>query len=178
MKDCVYLVGFMGVGKSHVGRCLSRLLQAPFLDADAEIERRCGKSIPEIFSEDGEEAFRDMESALLREVSEAGKGILSCGGGMVLRQENRERMKKSGTAVYLTALPQTIYERVKDSHNRPLLEGRMNPKAIERLMEERKERYEKAADIEISTDGKSPMEVAEEIQRSLFPSSQSAGDAR
>ncbi len=176
MNGCIYLIGFMGVGKSHVGRCLSREIKARYIDADAEIEKRCGMTIPEIFEKKGEEAFRDMETGLLREIAKTGRCVISCGGGMVLRPENRGLMKESGKTVYLLAEPETIYERVKHSTHRPLLNGKMNPEAIRMLMEERYERYEKAADIRVKTDGKKPDEIAGEIQRILFPSSQSAGD--
>lgn len=176
MNGCIYLIGFMGVGKSHVGRCLSGDLQAQYIDADTEIEKRCGMTISEIFEKNGEEAFRDMETELLREIAKTGRAVISCGGGMVLRPENRTLMKESGKTVYLLAKPETIYERVKHSTHRPLLKGKMNPEAIRELMEERTARYENAADIRVETDGKKPDEIAREIQRILFPSSQSEGE--
>ena len=176
MNGCIYLIGFMGVGKSHVGRCLSGKLGVRYVDADAEIEKQQGMPISAIFEKQGEEAFRDMETSFLRKMAGAGNAVVSCGGGMVLRPENRALMKESGKTVHLLATPETVYERVKHSTARPLLNGRMNPEAIRALMEERRERYENAADIRVVTDGKKPDEIAEEIQRILFPASQSSGD--
>lgn len=177
MKGNLYLIGFMGVGKSYVGRTLSELLSLPLLDSDREIEKEEGMTIPEIFESRGEEAFRDMETVLLERLKKASPVILSCGGGMVLREENRRLMKESGKTICLTASPETIYERVRFSTNRPLLKGRMNPEAIGELMEERRERYERAADFTLSTDGKSGSEIAEEIQQILEASSQPSGSA-
>lgn len=165
----------MGVGKSHVGRLLAKKCGLPYLDADAEIEERSGMKIAEIFSRYGEERFRDMETELLKGLSEGSGAVVSCGGGMVLREENRRVMQESGTVVYLTAQPETIFERVRYSSHRPLLNGRMNPEAIGALMEERRERYENAAEITIATDARSGEEIAEELQRILFPSSQTDG---
>lgn len=176
MTENLYLIGFMGAGKSAVSRCLARLLSIPCIDTDQEIEERQGKKITEIFAESGEESFRDMETALLREIASGGPCIVSCGGGLVLREENRRLMRESGRTVWLTASPETIYERVRLGRNRPLLNGRMNTEEIARLLAERQERYEKAAEVCVPTDGRTIEEIASELQRSFFPSAQDSGE--
>ena len=177
MKENIYLVGFMGVGKSAVSRALAKQLGVPCVDTDAEIERRQGRKISEIFAAQGEEAFRDMETAFLKELAESGGVVVSCGGGLTLRQENRELMKKSGKTVWLTATPETVYTRVRHSTNRPLLNGKMNPEAIGELMEERRGRYEAAAEEKIATDGRAVEDIALDIQRILFPSDHLSGSS-
>lgn len=177
MKENLYLIGFMGVGKSAVSRLLSERLSAVCTDTDAEIVTRAGKEITEIFDEAGEEAFRDLETGVLKDLAGKGGAVVSCGGGLVLREENRRLMKESGRTIWLTASPETIYERVHRSKNRPLLNGNMNVPYIAKLMAEREERYRKAADMEFSTDGMTAAEVAEGLYRILFPRAQSSGDA-
>jgi shikimate kinase len=133
------------------------------LDMDEELVRRAGKSIPEIFATEGQEAFRDMETALLRELSVTKNRIVSCGGGAILREENRRLMKSGGTVAELTAEPETILERVKDDDNRPLLASKKNVPAIRALLEERRGNYERARDVSVPTDGRTALEIAAEI---------------
>ena len=104
-----------------------------------------------------------METALFRELSETKNVIVSCGGGAILREENRMLMKKSGTVVQLTAEPETILERVRGDHNRPILEGRKNVPAIRALLDERREAYELARDVTVATDGRGTQDIAAEI---------------
>lgn len=163
MKRHIILIGFMGTGKSTISKELSLQTGWKELDLDAYIEQEKACAITEIFEKEGEEAFRDYESMYLRKVLEMPDGILSCGGGTVLRSQNVENMKENGTIVLLTATPQTVYERVKDSTNRPILNGHMNPEYIAGLMEKRREVYEKSADVVIATDGKNPEDIAKEI---------------
>ena len=108
MKGHLYLIGFMGVGKSAVSRSLSKKLAVSCMDTDAEIEQRQGAAIAQIFATQGEEAFRDMETALLTDLQKAEPMVISCGGGLTLREENRRIMKESGRVIYLTAKPETI----------------------------------------------------------------------
>ena len=159
MKEQLYLIGFMGSGKSAVSRYLMKHFGVKILEMDEQLEKDVGKTISRIFAEDGEEVFRQMETDLLRRLGAMGPLVVSCGGGTPLRQENVQLMKEHGTVVFLQASAGTIYERVKDRHNRPLLEGHMNPAYIESMMEKRRPVYEEAADLVISVDGKSLGEI-------------------
>ena len=163
LKKNIYLIGFMGTGKSTISRALHDILGWPEIDMDAVIEQEQQMKITEIFARYGESHFRDLETACLQALSEEDASIVSCGGGAVLRSENVELMRKSGTIVLLTATPETVYERVKDSTNRPVLNGNMNVEYISQLMEKRRSAYESASQVRIVTDGRSPEEIAEEI---------------
>ena len=113
----------MGTGKSALGRQVAALTGAPFLEMDAELERRAGKSIPRIFAEEGEEAFRNQESALAVEWGQREGAVISCGGGVVLRAENLAALGANGVLVCLTARPEVIVARTARATNRPLLAG-------------------------------------------------------
>ena len=143
MKN-LYLIGFMGAGKSTIAR-----------------------AITDIFAAHGENYFRDLETELLRSFSESTGYVVSCGGGSVLRDENAALMKENGCIVFLRATPETIYERVKDSTNRPILNGNMNVEYIRELMEKRRPRYEAVADICVDTDGKDVDAISEEILKAV-----------
>ncbi len=159
----IYLIGFMGVGKTSTSHRLSNKLGVEELDTDAMIVEQEGKNIPEIFADSGEEYFRQVETGILDKLSGMAPCVISCGGGLAMREINVKKMKESGIVVYLTAEPETIYEHVKDSTNRPLLNGNMNIPYIRGLMEERAPRYGAAADLIVKTDGLLPAEVAEKI---------------
>lgn len=159
----IFLIGFMGVGKSTIAKLLAKRLGANLIEMDETIEAESGMSINQIFEEYGESHFRDLETALVKRVSQEGGAVVSCGGGAVLRLENVELMKKSGKIIFLSATPETIYDRVKNSTNRPLLNGNMNVEYIRGLMERRREVYENAADVVICTDGKWKAQIVEEI---------------
>lgn len=159
----IYLIGFMGVGKSTVAVALRQLCGMEIIDTDEELVRRAGMSIPEIFEKSGQAAFREMESALFRELAETKNLIVSCGGGAILCEENRLLMKNSGTVVQLTAEPETILERVRGDHNRPILEGKKNVPAIQELLDARREAYELARDLTVATDGRETQDIAAEI---------------
>lgn len=161
------MIGFMGVGKTSTSRALSRKLGVKEMDTDAMIVEQQGMAISEIFQEKGEEAFRKMETELLDQLGTMSPCVVSCGGGMVLRRENVEKMKQQGRILLLSASPETIYEHVKDSTNRPLLQGNMNVDYIRQLMEERNPRYQEAADLVIHTDGMTPRQTAEKIMELL-----------
>ena len=130
---------------------------------DQVIAQREGMSISDIFKVHGEEYFRNLETNLLIEMQSKSGIVISCGGGTPMREENVAEMKKNGRVVLLTAKPETIYERVKDSHDRPLIENNKNVPFIAELMEKRREKYEAAADIVIETDGKDEAAVCEEL---------------
>ena len=159
----IVLIGFMGAGKSTVSEYLSTVFAMDVVEMDQVIAEREGMSIPDIFATYGEEYFRNRETNLLKEMQLRKQAVISCGGGAALREENVAEMKKNGRVVLLTASPQTIYERVKDSTDRPILNGNNNIEFITELMEKRREKYEKAADIVIYTDGKTVLQICEEL---------------
>lgn len=164
----IYLIGFMGSGKSEVGRALKAQYGRELLEMDAAIESREKKTISDIFREQGEAAFREMETALLQEFGPEKELVISCGGGAAMRECNVQAMKERGKIVLLCAAPETILERVRTSHDRPLLENRMNVEAIREMMEARRPRYEAAADLRVDTDGKAPADIAGEIMERLL----------
>ena len=162
-KKNIFLIGFMGAGKSTIARCLHSHHGMEWLEMDKEIEKSEGMPISEIFRRKGEEYFRELETGLLLSLESRSNTVVSCGGGVPLRPCNVEAMKKSGIVVFLTARPETILERVKDSHDRPLLEGHKDVEYIAGLLSKRLEKYEAAADVQIATDGRRTAEIAEEI---------------
>lgn len=159
----IYLIGFMGCGKSTNSRYLSKLCGWKCLEMDEEIERREGRSIKEIFETNGEAYFREAETSLLKSFRNTDRLVVSCGGGTAMREENVKEMKKSGTVILLGARPETVYERVKNNHNRPLLEGNMNVEYIRELILKRKPKYEAAADLVVMTDEKTTAQICQEI---------------
>ena len=163
----IVLIGFMGAGKSTISDYLSTMFDMKLVEMDQEIVAREEMSIPDIFDTYGEEYFRNLETKLLIEMQERKNTIVSCGGGAALRAENVKEMKKNGRVVLLTAHPETILERVKDSEDRPLLNGNKNVEFIDNLMESRREKYEAAADIVVHTDKKDINTICEEIIQKL-----------
>ena len=159
----IFLIGFMGAGKSTVAGELKDKLEMDRVEMDQMIVENRGMSISEIFDEFGEAYFRNLESNTLIELQKRKQTIVSCGGGVVMREENADHMKKNGRVVLLTAKPETIYERVKDSDERPILNGNMNVEYISGIMEKRKEHYEAVADVTVATDGKNVTQICEEI---------------
>lgn len=159
----IFLIGFMGCGKTTNAACLAGMTGAGHMEMDQEIVKEQGMEIAEIFAVHGESYFRDLETGLLKDLQSREPMVVSCGGGAVLREENVALMKKMGKVVLLTAEPETIYERVKDSTERPVLNGNMNLEYIRDLMEKRRPRYEKAADFSVVTDGKDAEEICIEI---------------
>ena len=159
----IFLIGFMGAGKSTIARTLQRELGFPLVEMDERIVQEQGMSINDIFAQYGEAHFREIESQLVVDLGKQEPSIVSCGGGVVVRPENTQNMKKSGRIVLLKASPGTIFERVKNSTDRPILNGHMNVEYIAELMEKRRALYEEAADITIQTDGKTREQICEEI---------------
>ncbi len=162
MKN-IFLIGFMGSGKSTIASCLAENYGMEIIEMDQLIVEREGMSIPDIFAQKGEPYFRDAETNLLIEIQSEENKVVSCGGGVVLREKNIEEMKKGGKIVLLNAKPETILERVKDDDNRPLLRGNKNVEFISNMMEQRRPKYENAADFVIQTDGKAADEICNEI---------------
>jgi shikimate kinase len=161
MKNIV-LTGFMGTGKTEVGRELSRLLGMSFIDIDHEIEKSEGCTITALFASRGEEYFRQVEASIIRQFSSVQGAVISTGGGAVLREENIKTLQSTGVIICLTADLQTILQRTDGHDNRPLLLSADRKARITELLEQRKPFYEKAGTM-IDTEGKTPLQVAEEI---------------
>lgn len=164
----VILIGFMGCGKTTVGLKLSYRLRRSIIDTDKEIEREEKRTISEIFATDGESYFRDRETACLRKLIEnTNNQIISVGGGLPMREENRRLLHELGQVFYLRAKGETIYERVKDDTSRPLLQVEDPLAKIETLLQERDPYYRAAADVVIAVDGKSFEEILSEIEEKV-----------
>ena len=163
----IILIGFMGAGKSTVSDFLSTLFAMKVVEMDQVIAEREQMSISDIFATYGEEYFRRLETELLIELQSQTDTVVSCGGGVAMREENVREMKKNGRVVLLTASPEVILERVKDSDERPLLNGNKNVEFIQNLIASRKQKYQAAADITINTDHKSVMDICEELIEKL-----------
>jgi shikimate kinase len=163
LEQNIFMIGFMGSGKSSVSLQLADMTNAPKAEMDQILVDREGMTIAEIFAQKGEPYFREQETELLKEFGKTGPQIVSCGGGVVMKDVNVEEMKKSGVIVCLTATPDVIYERVKDSRERPILNGNMNVEYIAELMEARRPFYEKATNIMIDTSHMRIDQVAEAV---------------
>ena len=169
LKNNIILIGFMGSGKSTLGKRLAEVLNYKFIDTDLEIEKKEGRTISQIFKEEGEVYFRDLETVIIREFLEEEKGkVISVGGGLPLRQENREILQMLGTVIYLKTTSETIYERLKEDTSRPLLQTEDPKKRIKELMEEREEKYREASHIILQTDSKQIEEMISEICESVI----------
>jgi shikimate kinase len=164
----IVLIGFMGTGKTAVGRILARRLGFKFVDTDEEVESVTGKAIPEIFKCYGVVRFRSEETAVIKKLS-AYKGlVVATGGGAVLNPENVWALKRNGIMVLLRSSPEVIYSRVKSNRDRPLLAGPGDLlQQIKSLMAEREEAYRKSADLEVASEDESKAEVAAKIIKML-----------
>ncbi len=167
-KYNIVFTGFMGVGKTTVSAYIANLLNREVIETDQYIVEKANMDIPSIFDKFGENYFRDLESEAVAEISKKRGVIISCGGGAVIREKNVLELKESGIIIKLTATPNTVLQRVKDSNERPILNGHMNTEFISSLMEKRDALYSNAADITISTDGKTVDDLAKEcIEKSI-----------
>ncbi len=162
----IVLTGFMGTGKTAVGRHLAAELHAKFADVDMTIARKAGRSIQEIFAGEGETAFRQREADVIQELSSQDKTIIATGGGALMSAANRENLSRNGILVCLTARASTLLERLKDDVTRPLLAGENLEQKIERLMKERQAVYD-LCPVQVDTDGKLIAQVSEEIIRKV-----------
>ena len=152
MKTNIALIGFMGTGKTAVGKLLARKLGRKFIELDLLIEQLAGKSIPEIFEQDGEIAFRELEIEATRKIAREQRTVIAGGGGIVLNKINIDRLKESSRIVYLTASPGILLRRVSGGKNeRPLLNVSDQALQISELLRFRKPFYQRAADITINT---------------------------
>ena len=156
------LTGFMGSGKSSVGRVLAKRLACPFIDLDNEIVVAAGRTINEIFAQDGEQAFRRQETICLEKVLQLGRSVIATGGGIVIAAENRSLMRARGIVVNLEVSLSQVLERLHGATDRPLFNGSDPANSVKLLMDGRKQFYAEA-DIRIDTDGKSVEDVAAEI---------------
>ena len=164
MRTNIVLIGFMATGKTAVGQVLAKKLNRQFIELDALIEQTAGKTIPEIFQQDGEIAFRDLEIEATREVAGCRNSVIACGGGIVLNKINIDRLREESRIIYLTASPEIVLERVSgEEGQRPLLEVENPALVISELLKFRKALYEQAADIAIDTSKLDIDSVAEQI---------------
>ncbi len=164
MKTNIALIGFMGVGKTAVGKVLAEKLDKKFIELDPLIEQKVGKSIPEIFKQDGEIAFRELEIEVTKEVAKGKNQVIACGGGVVLNKINIDRLRNESIIVYLTASPKVILKRVSGGGTeRPLLEASNQALTVQGLLKFRKPFYERAADIKIDISKLDVDSVVEQI---------------
>lgn len=159
MKN-IFLVGFMGSGKSTVGKILSEKTGLKFVDIDSEIEKKEGKTIKEIFEEKGEKYFRDLEKEEIRKYSKKKGFVVSTGGGLGADSENMDIMRKNGVVIWLDVSLKEVLRRCGKDMNRPLLKQPVEN--LRKLFEERKHVYS-MADIHVKAEGKEPEKIAEEI---------------
>ena len=164
----VILIGFMGCGKSSIGRCMAKE-GYELIDTDEYIENRTGRIIKDIFAEDGEQAFRLMETDAVRELIGLGKNnlVIAVGGGLPVKEENRPLLKELGTVVYLKATVDSLEKRLERDTTRPLLQGGNVRDKIETLMAARADIYDETADVYVDTDDRSFESIVEEIKRKM-----------
>jgi shikimate kinase len=158
----IILTGFMATGKSDVGREIARLLKMNFVDTDVLITEKAGMKISDIFAEKGEKYFRDIESEIAKEVGGYDNYVIATGGGIVLRQENIDNLKRNGKIINLKASVEKILERVSKNSDRPLLNVEDKKSETEKLLYIRKPHYEKC-DFSFDTTNTTPVQAAEKI---------------
>lgn len=176
----LFLVGYRGSGKTTVGRALAERLGWAFLDADAVLEGRAGKTIRDIFAADGETAFRDLESVVLAELAQLTNTVIATGGGIVLREANRQLLVTSGFVAWLTADAPTLWARIQGDpttvERRPALAGG-GLEEVERLLAVREPLYRAVADLEVAVGAESPDRAADAILAAWKRSWKSSGSA-
>ena len=165
MRQNIALIGFMGSGKSSIGRLLGKKLGFQFVDTDKLIVDRAGMEIEEIFARLGEPHFRDLETAALRSVLHLTRCVLATGGGVVLREENRRLLREFGLVVRLTAAEDVIFERVSRNTKRPLLHTENPRETISLMLAARAPAYEEAAQVTVDTSELPHDEAAQIILR-------------
>lgn len=163
MKNNIILVGFMGTGKTVVGKALAEVLQFKYIDTDLMIEADAKMSIPDIFVNLGEDTFRQMESDAVKRITHLNKYVIATGGGVVLKDDNIDLLKKTGTVICLTATPEVILSRTQSNDYRPLLQTHDPMKKIKTLLHMRDPQYRKAADYTIDTSNLSVKTIVETI---------------
>ncbi len=163
----IFLIGMMGTGKTTVGRKLAEQICYPWVDIDQQLEKDFGFTIAEYFQRYGEEAFRQQESHMLQKLVHQSPSVITTGGGIVLREENRSLMVKHGRVVHLTAHLEELIRRLQGDQSRPLLAGNLE-KRIQQLMIERAALYQSTAHVTIDTTNQSPCSIVSEVKRLLF----------
>jgi shikimate kinase len=163
----VSLIGLPGCGKSTVGRQLARRLQTPFFDSDHVIERRVGCTVREFFEREGEDQFRNIEAEVIDELTQQQRGILSTGGGVVLRAENRDNLKSRCKVVYLKSTPDELYRRLRHDMHRPLLQVEDPLKKLHELFSQRDPLYKEVAHFVIETGRPSVLTLVNMIMMQL-----------
>lgn len=161
--DNLYIIGFMGSGKSSLSLELDKINSRKLISTDELIENRIGMSIPDIFDRYGEAFFRKQEHMLLCDISKNDGQIIDCGGGLPLNPLNRELIKSSGRCIYLKVSPETVILRLEKDESRPLLRNKKSIKEISLMLNERVKIYESIADISIDSDKLSTKEIAENL---------------
>ena len=164
MKTNIALVGFMGTGKTAVGRILAKKLNLDFIETDTLIETKTGKSIPQIFTDIGETGFRELEIEVTKELTTKIHSVIACGGGLVLNRINIDRLRQGAIIINLTASPVTTFKRIANQiGQRPLLNVANPLSTIRDMIKFRKPFYDRASDININTTRLTPDAVADEI---------------
>jgi shikimate kinase len=157
----IYLIGFMGSGKTTIGKELAACLNQEVIDTDEEIVKRENKNINDIFAQHGEGYFRNLESLILNEMDDR-EGIITTGGGIVIKPENRKRISEKGFVFFLYASPEEIFKRIEKDQSRPLLKGDKK-RLIHDLYEKRMPLYKETAHVIIDTTNKDKAEIIQEI---------------
>ena len=167
MQNTLILVGLMGAGKSTVGRQLAQRLGLAFYDSDKVIEERTGASIPTIFSLEGENGFREREEQIIAELCKLENVLIATGGGSVLREANRQQLRKAGYVVYLRANADHLYQRIKHDKSRPLMQTDNPLQTLRDLLRTREPYYLEVADIVVQTGKQKVSVIVREIERKL-----------
>jgi shikimate kinase len=167
MKTNVAIIGFMGAGKTVVGRALAAKLGKKFVELDELIVARAGKAITQIFAEDGEIKFRELEIAVTKDAAAGENQVIATGGGVILNRINIDRLRQNGIIIYLTVSPGEILRRVAGDGGRPLLNTPDKEKRIRELLALRKPLYEQAADIKVNTSQRRVEKIVDEISMKL-----------
>ncbi len=167
-KDLIVFVGPMGAGKTTLGKILAREIGYVFHDTDKEIENRTGANIPWIFDVEGEDGFRERESQVIEDLCQLKGVVLATGGGAMMREVNRENVRRKAYVVYLNTSVDQQYKRTHKDKNRPLLQGDKNPRRVlEDLYQQRDPVYRQVADLVIDTDRKSIKAIIKDIVTAL-----------
>lgn len=168
MKQNLILIGFMGAGKTTIGRLYAETYGLPLVDTDDLILEKAGKTIPEIFQSEGEEGFRQYETQVLRELlAGTDHTVISVGGGLPLREENRRILSQLGMVIYLDISVETVWKRLKGQTGRPLLEGENVEERVNALWSYRRPIYEQAAHKTVGADDKSPETIVKELRETV-----------
>lgn len=167
MKNNIILLGMMGAGKTLIGKKLKETLpELDLIDVDEYIENKAKMKISDIFAKYSEKHFRDLETEAIKELCESDNQIISLGGGAFEREENREILNKNGKTIYLRATAQSLFDRIKTETHRPLLQQGFGVEKVSEILSKRAHNYEKASII-IDTDGKTPYNIIDEIQKRI-----------